>query len=109
MCEAYPEARGHYGRALECLKHFADDSEHLRQKVEVTIHLVGASLQAEVPEKNLTMLLEAEKIAQLLNDQVEVARVQLWIGRAYYYGGKLKGSGRLFSESSSCCSASRRF
>jgi class 3 adenylate cyclase/tetratricopeptide (TPR) repeat protein len=87
---AYPEARGHYGRALECLKHLADDSKHLRQKVEVTIHLVGASLQAEVPEKNLTMLLEAEKIAQLLNDQVEVARIQLWIGRVYYYGGKLK-------------------
>jgi class 3 adenylate cyclase/tetratricopeptide (TPR) repeat protein len=89
MC-AYTEARGHYGRALECLKHLEDDPQHLRQKVEITIHLVGASLQAEGPEKNLAMLLEVEKVAQLLNDPVQVARVQLWIGRAHYYGGKLK-------------------
>ena len=89
MC-AYSETRGHYGRALECLKHLGDDPQHLRQKVEIIIHLVGASLQAEGPEKNLAMLLEAEKVALLLNDPVLVARVQLWIGRAHYYGGKLK-------------------
>ena len=87
---AYPEARGHYGRALECLKHLDGDERHLHQKVEITIHLVGSSLQAEMPEKNLALLLEAEKIAQSLNDRVKVARVQLWIGRAHYYGGKLK-------------------
>jgi predicted ATPase/class 3 adenylate cyclase len=87
---AYAEARGHYGRALECLKHLDEEPLHLRQKVEITIHLVGASLQAEGPEKNLAMLLEAEKVARLLNDPVLVARVQLWIGRALYYGGKLK-------------------
>ena len=95
---AYAEARGHYGRALECLKHLEDDPKHLGQKVEITIHLVGASLQAEMPEKNLVLLLEAEKIAQLLNDQVEVARVQLWIGRAHYYGGKLKEAGEYFRK-----------
>jgi class 3 adenylate cyclase/tetratricopeptide (TPR) repeat protein len=89
MC-AFAEARGHYGRALECLKHLDDEPQHLRQRVSITIHLVGASLQAEGPEKNLAMLLEAEKVAQLLNDPVLVARVQLWIGRAHYYGGKLK-------------------
>jgi class 3 adenylate cyclase/tetratricopeptide (TPR) repeat protein len=95
---AYAEARGHYGRALECLKHLDDDPKHLGQKVEITIHLVGASLQAEMPEKNLVLLLEAEKIAQLLNDQVEVARVQLWIGRAHYYGGKLKEAEEYFRK-----------
>ena len=63
---AYTEARGHYGRALECIKHLDDGPQHLRQKIEVTIHLVGASLQAEVPEKNLAMLLEAEKVARVL-------------------------------------------
>jgi class 3 adenylate cyclase/tetratricopeptide (TPR) repeat protein len=87
---AYSEARGHYGRALESLKHLGDDPPHLYQKVEIIIHLVGASLQAEGPEKNLAMLLEAEKVAHLLNDPVQVARVQLWIGRAHYYGGRLK-------------------
>src|SRR5262249_55478887 len=29
---AYSEARGHYGRALECLKHLEDNPKHLRQK-----------------------------------------------------------------------------
>ena len=87
---AYPEARGHYGRALECLKHFEADREHLRQKIEVTVQLVGASLHAGIPEKNLVMLDEAERIAESLNDTVLIARVRLWIGRVYYIGGKLK-------------------
>jgi predicted ATPase/class 3 adenylate cyclase len=95
---AYPEARGHYGRALECLKHLDGDDRHLHQKVEITIHLVGSSLQAEMPEKNLALLLEAEKIAQLLNDRVKVARVQLWIGRAHYYGGKLKEAAEYYRK-----------
>jgi predicted ATPase len=87
---AYAEARVHYGRALECLKHLEEDASHLHQKVEITIHLVGASLQAEGPDKNLAMLLEAEKIAQMLENPVQVARIQLLIGRAHYYGGRLK-------------------
>ena len=87
---AYSEARGHYGRALECLKHLEDDPKHLRQKVEATIQLVGASLHADAPEKNLAMVVEAEQIALRLKDPVLVARIQIWIGRAHYYGGRLK-------------------
>jgi class 3 adenylate cyclase/tetratricopeptide (TPR) repeat protein len=87
---AYAEARDHYGRALKCLKYLEDDPEHLRSKVEITIGLVGASLHAGAPEENLAMLVEAEEIAQSLNDLVLVARVQLWIGRAHYIGGRLK-------------------
>jgi class 3 adenylate cyclase/tetratricopeptide (TPR) repeat protein len=95
---AYTEARGHYSRALECLKHLDEDPAHLGQKVEIAIHLVGASLQAEMPEKNLALLLEAEKVAQLLNDPVKIARVQLWIGRAHYYGGKLKEAAEYYRK-----------
>jgi tetratricopeptide (TPR) repeat protein len=87
---AYPEARGHYGRALESLKHLEADVEHLRQKVEVTVQLVGASLHAGVPEKSLAMLDKAERIAESLNDALLIARVRLWIGRVHYIGGKLK-------------------
>jgi tetratricopeptide (TPR) repeat protein len=87
---AYPEARGHYGRALESLKHLEANGEHLRQKIDVTVQLVGASLHAGIPEKNLAMLDEAERIAESLNDTVLIARVRLWIGRVYYIGGKLK-------------------
>jgi class 3 adenylate cyclase/tetratricopeptide (TPR) repeat protein len=87
---AYAEARGHYNRALTCLAHLEENPEHLRHKIDVTIKLVGASLQAEAPEKNLARLLDAEKVAEQLQDPLQLARVQLWIGRAHYYAGKLK-------------------
>jgi class 3 adenylate cyclase/tetratricopeptide (TPR) repeat protein len=87
---AYPEARSHYRRALECLERFEKDPAHLQQYIDITIKLVGASLQAESPEKNLARLLEAESVAQSLDDPVRLGRIQLWIGRAHYYGGKLR-------------------
>lgn len=87
---AYAEARSHYRRALECLERFEKDPPHLQQYIDITIKLVGASLQAESPEKNLARLLEAESVAQSLDDPVRLGRIQLWIGRAHYYGGKLR-------------------
>ena len=87
---AYAEARAHYRRALECLTHLEAAPPYLRQKVDITIQLVGASLQAESPENNLAQLVEAEAVAQSLDDPVRLGRVQLWIGRAHYYGGKLR-------------------
>jgi class 3 adenylate cyclase/tetratricopeptide (TPR) repeat protein len=87
---AYAEARSHYRRALECLERFEKDPPHLQQYIDITIKLVGASLQAESPEKNLARLLEAESVAQTLDDPVRLGRIQLWIGRAHYYGGKLR-------------------
>jgi class 3 adenylate cyclase/tetratricopeptide (TPR) repeat protein len=87
---AYAEARGHYHRALECLRHVDETREHLEQKVDFTVQLVSVSLHAEAPEKNLARLVEAEAWAQSLGDPARLARVQLWIGRAHYAGGKLR-------------------
>jgi tetratricopeptide (TPR) repeat protein len=87
---AYAEARGHYARALTCLSHLDESPEHLRHRIDIAIKLVGASLQAEAPEKNLARLVEAEKVAEQLREPLQLARVQLWIGRAHYYAGKLK-------------------
>lgn len=86
---AYPEARRHYARALECLGHLGETREYLEQKIDLTIQLVGASHQAEPPEKSLSKLTEAEVIANSLGDSVRLARLHLWIGRAHYNGGKL--------------------
>ena len=47
-------------------QYLGHDPTHLRQKVEITIGLVGASLHAGVPDQNLAMLVEAEQIAQSL-------------------------------------------
>ena len=102
---AYAEARDHYGRALECLKYLEDDPKHLRQKVEITIELVGASLHAGVPEKNLAMLVEAEQIAQSLNDPVlDGTRPVMDRARALYRR-QAKGSRRVLSKGSLLSSA----
>jgi class 3 adenylate cyclase/tetratricopeptide (TPR) repeat protein len=87
---AYAEARGHYARALECLKHIEADSEHRRQQVMVSIQLVACSLHAGMPEKNLALLTEAEEIAESLNDPTQLARVRLWIGRVHFVSGRMK-------------------
>jgi class 3 adenylate cyclase/tetratricopeptide (TPR) repeat protein len=87
---AYPEARGHYRRSLECVRHVNETREHLQQKVDLTIQLVGVSMQAEAPEKNLAMLVEAEACAQSLGDQGRLIRVQFWVGRAHLNAGRLR-------------------
>jgi class 3 adenylate cyclase/tetratricopeptide (TPR) repeat protein len=86
---AFPEARGHCRRALECLHHVDENRANLEQRIDLTIQLVIVSLQSEAPEKNLARLVEVESVAQLLGDPVRLARVQFWIGRANYAGGKL--------------------
>jgi len=95
---AYAEARDHYGRALKCVKYLEPDPIHLRHKVEITIGLVGASLHAGVPDQNLAMLVESEQIAQSLDDPVLTARIQLWIGRAHYIGGRLKEATHYYQQ-----------
>jgi len=87
---AYAEARGHYDRALECLRHLESNPDRFRQTVIVTVQLVAASLHAGMPEKNLAMLIEAEKAAKSLDEPGLIARVQLWIGRVHYVGGEMK-------------------
>jgi len=87
---AYPEARGHYRRALECLGHLGTDGRYLEQRVDLTIQLASASTHAESPEKNIERLVEAETIAQSLGDPIRLVRVQLWIGRSHYFGGNLR-------------------
>ncbi len=87
--EAYPEVRGHCRRALECLRHLDETPERLEQKVDATIRLVGASLNAESPEKNLATLADVEAVAQSM-DPVRLVRVQLLTGRAHYSAGRLR-------------------
>ncbi|HEY3236972.1 MAG TPA: hypothetical protein VGJ84_19795, partial [Polyangiaceae bacterium] len=87
---AYAEAREHYQRALETLKYLTDGKSAREQRVDLSVKLVNVSLQAESPEKNLALLIEAESTAQFLDDPARLARVQLWIGRANYYAGRLR-------------------
>jgi class 3 adenylate cyclase/tetratricopeptide (TPR) repeat protein len=95
---AYPEARGHYRRALECLRHVEETRGHLEQKIDLTIKLVGVSLQSEPPKTYLASLSEVAAVAQSLNDSLRLSRVQLWMGRAHYFAGELREAAGYFQK-----------
>lgn len=86
---AYAEAREHYHRALDSLKHLPDNTLNRQNEVDIRVRLVNVSLQSESPEKNLAILTEAENMASSLEDEARMARVQLWIGRVHYLAGRL--------------------
>ena len=86
---AYSESREHYRHALECLRHLPDEADNRRKKVDLSVHLVNVSLQSAAPEQNLSLLVEAEKIAASLDDRLRAARVQLYMGRVHYLAGRL--------------------
>ena len=86
--EAYPEVRGHCRRALESLDHLPETPERLVQKVDLILRLVGASLNAESPDKNLAALAKAEAILKTMDDPVRLVRVQLLTGRSHYMAGR---------------------
>ena len=86
----FPEIRGHCRRGLECLRHLEQTPERLRQKVDLIVQLINASLTSEAPEKNLAILGEGEAAAKLLQDPLRLARVQLLFGRAHYGAGELR-------------------
>ena len=87
---AYAEAREHYHRALDSLKHLPDNASNRQKQVDISVRLVNVSLQSESPEKNLAILTEAENLASALADEAAPgARVQLWIGRVHYLAARL--------------------
>jgi class 3 adenylate cyclase len=86
---AYAEAREHYHRALDSLKHLPDNDSNRQKEVDIRVRLVNVSLQSESPEKNLAILTEAENMASSLADEARLARVQLWMGRVHYLAGRL--------------------
>jgi len=107
--EAIPEVRGHCRRAPRVAFVISFETpERLEQKVDLTIQLVGASLNAESPEKNLASLAEAEAIAGTIDDPIRSARVLLPDRTSILSWGKLREAIGLLSESSRGCPESSR-
>ena len=92
---ATPEARQHYGRALEALSHLPDTVEHRGLRVDTTIKLVNVSIGSDPPELNLTRLAGIESLVRdtatrpdaTVSDRLRLGRIHYWMGRAYYYRG----------------------
>ncbi len=102
---AHAEARTHYADALAALAHLPDDLETRRRRIDVTLKLVAVSVLVEGPESTLARLAEAEALAgslpngeQAREDQLRVARVHYWIGRAHYYRNDLARAVERFQQ-----------
>ncbi len=94
---AFPEARQHYGQALEALGYLPNDEGNRRQRVDTIIKQVGVSIASENTERNLARLAEAETLVKTLPgpdgavpDRLRLARVHYWMGRTYYYRNALR-------------------
>jgi tetratricopeptide (TPR) repeat protein len=90
---AYPEARVHYGKALQALSSLPSTDDSRRRIVDLTLNQMAVSWGAEDPEHNLAKLAEAETLASALPapdgasgaDRVRLARIHYWMGRIHYY------------------------
>lgn len=93
---AYAEARQHFGRALECLAHLPDSEDHRRQFVDTILKHVSVAWVAEGPDWSLERLTRAKAVARRLpdpqgqagGDQLRLARLHYWMGRAHFYRGE---------------------
>jgi tetratricopeptide (TPR) repeat protein len=90
---AYPEARVHYGKALQALASLSPSDENHRRIIDLTLNQMAVSWGAEDPEHNLATLAEAETLAAGLAggaeasapDRARLARIHYWMGRIHYY------------------------
>jgi tetratricopeptide (TPR) repeat protein len=83
---AFAEAEACYARAVELLAQLPDDDAH-RRRVEVTVKRLGASIHAEGFHHHFAPLAETESLLRRLSggDQLRLARVFYWMGRAHEY------------------------
>jgi class 3 adenylate cyclase/tetratricopeptide (TPR) repeat protein len=95
---AHTEARAHFTDSLKALDHLEDTEINLRRRVDTIIKLTVSSWLTDPADVLLERLNKAERlIASISNpaerspeDALRLARVQFWIGRAYYQRGDMK-------------------
>jgi class 3 adenylate cyclase/tetratricopeptide (TPR) repeat protein len=95
---AHAEARAHFRNSLKALAHLEATEENARQKVDTTIKLTVASWLTDPADVLLQRLDEVERLIDSLSDsaqktpedQLRLARVHFWMGRAYYQRGDMR-------------------
>jgi len=95
---AHAEARTHFTNCLKALDHLEDSEKNIKRKVDNIIKLTVSSWLTDPADVLLKRLNEAEHMIGSLSDSAEkspedalrLARVHLWIGRAYYQRGDMK-------------------
>lgn len=94
---AYAESRLHYEMALEALAQLPESEDNQRRRVDTMIKQAGSSWRADPLELTLIRLREAEGLAKELpnpdgtpgGDQLRIALIHHWMGRAYYGSNKM--------------------
>jgi len=95
---AHAEARDHFTNALKALDHMEDTEINLKRRVDSIIRLTVSSWLTDPAEVLLKRLNKAERLITSMSNSAErspedalrLARVQFWIGRAYYQRGDMR-------------------
>jgi tetratricopeptide (TPR) repeat protein len=95
---AHAEARTHFTNALKALDHLDDSEKNLRRQVDTIIRLTVSSWLTDPADVLLERLNKAERLISSISnseerspeDALRLARVQFWMGRAYYQRGDMR-------------------
>jgi class 3 adenylate cyclase/tetratricopeptide (TPR) repeat protein len=95
---ANAEARTHFTNSLKALDHLEDTNSNVRRRVDTIIRLTVSSWLTDPADLLLERLNQSERLIASISDTEErspedalrLARVQFWIGRAYYQRGDMR-------------------
>jgi len=95
---AHAEARTHFTNALKALDHLEDTESNVRRQVDTIIRLTVSSWLTDPADVLLERLDKAQRLIASISgseerspeDALRLARVQFWMGRAYYQRGDMK-------------------
>jgi class 3 adenylate cyclase/tetratricopeptide (TPR) repeat protein len=95
---AHSEARTHFRNSLKALDNLDDTEKNIRRRVDTIIRLTVSSWLTDPADMSLERLNQAERLIASISDPEErspedalrLARVQFWIGRAYYQRGDMR-------------------
>jgi class 3 adenylate cyclase/tetratricopeptide (TPR) repeat protein len=95
---AHSEARTHLRNSLKALENLQHTEKNVRRRVDTIIRLTVSSWLTDPADVLLERLNQAERLIASISDSEErspedalrLARVQFWIGRAYYQRGDMR-------------------
>ena len=95
---AHAEARTHFNNSLKALDNLEDSEKNVRRRIDTIIRLTMSSWLTDPAEILLERLSQAERLIASISgsenrspeDALRLARVQFWIGRAYYQRGDMR-------------------
>jgi len=103
---AMTDARSYYVQAIDTLAKLPETPVVARLRIDVTLKQVSITYTNTNPHTTLALLTDSEAIVRKLMadgepdaaDQLRLARVLYWTGRAYYYNNEFAKAGGYFQQ-----------